>query len=102
MTSVPDLRVDEDEGAHLNHQNATADDLTRNKPNLPSHLISRPDTLLGLLGISAGYSVPLWGAAWGAMAAMLFDIPLSILLPNYWAHNEDVDFIYPELVGLEE
>ncbi len=65
------------------------------------HLLARPDALYGLFGISAGYAVPLGGLVWGGFAALLADVPLSILLPNYWAHNEDVDFIYPELVGME-
>ena len=65
-------------------------------------LCSRPQVLHGLLGFTGVAPIPLGGMAWGSLLALAFDVPLSILLPNYWAHNEDVDFIVPDWVGLEE
>jgi hypothetical protein len=35
------------------------------------------------------------------VAGLAIDLPLSIMGPNYFCHAEDVDFIFPEMVGLE-
>lgn len=64
-------------------------------------LFTRRSVFTKLIGMGEGFQVPvLGGATWGALLGTAFDLPLSILVPNYFAHNEDVDFINPTWVGL--